>query len=326
MVVHPGPPGDAGPSSLDWVLLGDDGSISDSTEALSHLLTTSHETWSTRQRSHWGTIVFQANEHLDGGSVWAWEQYPLPSPGTTTKAQLYQNQHSIAAMSALIHAMIRVYETAAGLDVGHRMYARPMMDWQNNSVTLGVPFLGGPTHERPLLQSKARKPIWNIHTAEDVLRILYASDSQPGAQLAPLTTDSKTSLFAYGAHVHDAVNTIPTTLYTSIGYGVWGDIPDGTILATRSGAVLIKTRPLASGGPVALWITHGRIPKRSGSPLEPKIPIAEAIIASGHGKVLQNVQEWELDSFDERQGVWQEVFVRTLVEDGKLAQCVYWDF
>ncbi|KAH8914778.1 hypothetical protein BT69DRAFT_1342312 [Atractiella rhizophila] len=35
--IHPGPPGDAGPSSLDCLLMGDDGEIEDPKRALSHL-------------------------------------------------------------------------------------------------------------------------------------------------------------------------------------------------------------------------------------------------------------------------------------------------
>ena len=83
----------------------------------------------TKQRSHWGTIVFQANQHLDGGRVWAWEQYHLPEIGTVTKAQLYQGQHSIAAMSALITALIRVYETTVYLDPSSWLEAVPNPEW-----------------------------------------------------------------------------------------------------------------------------------------------------------------------------------------------------
>ncbi|ODN81172.1 hypothetical protein L202_03263 [Cryptococcus amylolentus CBS 6039] len=40
LVVHPGLPGDAGPSSLDWVLLDDNGAGSSSTDLLPDLLPT----------------------------------------------------------------------------------------------------------------------------------------------------------------------------------------------------------------------------------------------------------------------------------------------
>ncbi|KAG8427580.1 RNA polymerase II C-terminal domain kinase beta subunit [Metarhizium acridum] len=34
LIVHPGPPGDAGPSALDWMLMGDDGTVADSQQLL----------------------------------------------------------------------------------------------------------------------------------------------------------------------------------------------------------------------------------------------------------------------------------------------------
>ncbi|ODN82654.1 hypothetical protein L202_00951 [Cryptococcus amylolentus CBS 6039] len=161
LVVPPGLPGNAGPSSLDWDLLGGNGAVPFSTDLLPALLSTLPSP--VAQRPHWGTICFQATEDLDDGA----------------------NLHSPAVVTAVITALIRVYGKTAEL-----------------SVSLGERFLGGKTHERPLLQFAKRKPDWEEHTAEDVLRILKASNSQPGAMLHPLTSDAKASLFAYGAHLH----------------------------------------------------------------------------------------------------------------------------
>ncbi|ORX38056.1 hypothetical protein BD324DRAFT_650589 [Kockovaella imperatae] len=326
LVVHPGPPGDAGPSSLDWVLLGDNGSDADSTSALNTLLNTSSTSWSGERRSHWGTIVFQANEHLDGGAIWAWEQYELPTLGTLTKAQLYQTLHSQGAISALITAMIRVYETTSTLPKDQRVSARPREEWQKLSVTSQLTFQGGSTHERPLIQSKLRKPDFAIHTATDVQRIIYASDSQPGAQLAPLTGDSKTSLFAYGAHLHLDAATVPKELYTCLGYESMDQVPDGRILAHRHGAIFVKTRSTDPEDAAGVWITHGRVPKKAGTPLEPKVPMVQAIESSGHASALQGVQEWSQETFDHVPGTWQEVYVKSIHQGDRLAQCVYWNF
>ncbi|WVQ96408.1 hypothetical protein IAU59_003513 [Kwoniella sp. CBS 9459] len=327
LVVHPGPPGDAGPSSLDWVLLGDDGSISDSAEALTHLLNKSTSDVGATQRSHWGTICFQANEELDGGAVWAWEQYSLPTIGSITKAQLYQGLHSASAMSAVIHALCRVYErtAGAGLEKKDWLRASPREDWSTRCVSLNEPFLGGKTHERPLLQSTKRRPNFEVHTAEDILRLLNASDSQPGAMLNSLTTDAKASIFAYGAHVHKKLSTIPADLYTSLGYAHYDAVPDGKILATRQGAIFIKTRQVGTSS-AGVWITHGRVPRGKDKPIDPKIPMVEAINAAGHKAALQGVKEWHQDTFVEKEGEWQEVSVRSVQEDQGIAQLVYWEF
>ncbi|ODN74995.1 hypothetical protein L198_08181 [Cryptococcus wingfieldii CBS 7118] len=178
LVVHPGLPGNAGSSSLDWDLLGDNGAVPFSTDLLPALLSTLPSP--VAQRPHWGTICFQATEDLDDGV----------------------NLHSPAVMTAVITALIRVYGKTAGMDKAEGMNVAPEKGWQELSVSLGERFLGGKTHERPLLQFAKRKPDWEKHTAEDVLRILNASDSQPSAMLHPLTSASKASLFAYGAHLH----------------------------------------------------------------------------------------------------------------------------
>jgi hypothetical protein len=276
-----------------------------------------------QQKSHWGTIVFQANEHLDGGAIWAWEQYELPKLGSITKAGLYQGQHSSAAMLAVITALLRVYGTHLATK-SPRVFVgmMPKVEWSTKSVTLGCGFLGGPTCDRPLLQSKQRKPDWTIHTAEDILRIINAGDSQPGAQISALTPNSKTSLFIYGGHLHHDPSKITTHLYE----GRWEDIQDGAPIATRDGAVLFKTK--LGPGACGIWITHGRVPKKAGLPLEPKIPLAQAIVASGHGSILHGVQEWGMgDEFEEEDGVWKEVYVKSVDSgEGGIAQLVYLDF
>ena len=65
LIIHPGPPGDAGPSALDWVLLGDDGTINDP-----KLLLQSLDHGPERSgRSHWGVTVLQATAEFDAGPV-----------------------------------------------------------------------------------------------------------------------------------------------------------------------------------------------------------------------------------------------------------------
>ncbi|WWC95295.1 hypothetical protein V866_002156 [Kwoniella sp. B9012] len=329
LVVHPGPPGDAGPSSLDWVLMGDDGSITDPTQALDTLINTSTADRESTQRSHWGTICFQANEELDGGAVWAWEQYTLPPIGSITKAQLYQGQHSIGAISAVIHSLLRIYDSTVGQGIEKKDWLKvlPKAEWSTRCISLQKEFLGGKTLDRPLFQSTKRRPNFDVHTAQDILRILNASDSQPGAMISSLTNNSKSSLFAYGAHVHNDLSTIPASLYVSLGYESYSEIPNGKIIATRQGAVFIKTRQLPGLSVGAgIWITHGRVPRGKDKPIDPKIPMVDAIRAAGHQGVLKEVTEWEQSTWMERKGEWQEVFVRSVEEKDGIAQLVYWNF
>lgn len=78
LIVHPGPPGDRGPSSLDWAIdeAADTG----------------------------GVTVLQANAVMDGGDVWASAECPLPAAG---KSDLYRNEVSDAALRAVHLAVER---------------------------------------------------------------------------------------------------------------------------------------------------------------------------------------------------------------------------
>lgn len=78
LVVHPGPVGDRGPSSLDWAV---------------------HE-----GARRWGVTVLQANEEMDGGDVWATASCPVPPVG---KSDLYRNEVSDAALAAVLLAVER---------------------------------------------------------------------------------------------------------------------------------------------------------------------------------------------------------------------------
>lgn len=62
VVVHPGPEGDRGPSSLDWAI--------------------------SEGVREWGVTAIQAVDELDGGPVWAVRSFPMPS-STPTKSELY---------------------------------------------------------------------------------------------------------------------------------------------------------------------------------------------------------------------------------------------
>ncbi|MEU0333961.1 enoyl-CoA hydratase-related protein [Streptomyces sp. NPDC006193] len=81
LIVHPGPPGDRGPSSLDWAIDG--------------------------RAEQWGVTVLQAEAAMDAGAVWAAEPFPVPPVG---KSDLYRNEASDAAVTAVLAAVRRYAE------------------------------------------------------------------------------------------------------------------------------------------------------------------------------------------------------------------------
>jgi putative two-component system protein, hydrogenase maturation factor HypX/HoxX len=103
LVVHPGPRGDRGPSSLDWAIeLG---------------------------AAEWGVTVLEANGEVDGGAIWATRTFPLRASG---KSSLYRHEVRRAAIEALVEAVDKVLAggTPEPLDYGDPSVtgrARPQM-------------------------------------------------------------------------------------------------------------------------------------------------------------------------------------------------------
>ncbi|MGI5404667.1 hydrogenase maturation protein [Streptomyces sp. CA-135486] len=78
LVVHPGPVGDRGPSSLDWAI---------------------HE-----NAGQWGVTVLQANAEMDAGDIWASVACPMPP---LSKSDVYRGEVSDAAVAAVLLAVER---------------------------------------------------------------------------------------------------------------------------------------------------------------------------------------------------------------------------
>ena len=86
LVVHPGPRGDRGPSSLDWAIeLG------------------------TRE---WGVTVLEASGKVDAGDVWAARTFRTREVG---KSSLYRHEVRRASIEALLEAMAKIVDGAPGV-------------------------------------------------------------------------------------------------------------------------------------------------------------------------------------------------------------------
>ena len=79
LVVHPGPPGDRGPSALDWAIL--------------------------RGVPQWGVTVLQAEARFDAGPVWANATFPMRA---ARKSSLYRNEVTEGAVAAVRAALARI--------------------------------------------------------------------------------------------------------------------------------------------------------------------------------------------------------------------------
>ena len=119
LIVHPGPPGDRGPSSLDWAIeIG---------------------------ARDWGVTVLQANGEPDAGEAWATREFAMRRAG---KSSLYRHEVRHAAIDALVEAIERIMHGGSppsderrSLAGGLRGRPRPLMtqsdraiDWELDST------------------------------------------------------------------------------------------------------------------------------------------------------------------------------------------------
>ena len=77
LIVHPGPPGDKGASSLDWC-------VKDKFEK-------------------WGVTVLEATKNFDAGLIWGFSTFSVKN--SDTKSSIYRNQVQFAAIDAINSAL-----------------------------------------------------------------------------------------------------------------------------------------------------------------------------------------------------------------------------
>ncbi|WP_157254062.1 enoyl-CoA hydratase-related protein [Nonomuraea typhae] len=75
VIVHPGPPGDRGPSSLDWAV--------------------------AEGAREWGVTALQAVEEMDAGPIWGYRMFPLPAEAVR-KSSLYNGPVADAAVELVL--------------------------------------------------------------------------------------------------------------------------------------------------------------------------------------------------------------------------------
>ncbi|MEH0639248.1 hydrogenase maturation protein [Streptomyces bottropensis] len=143
LIVHPGPVGDRGPSSLDWAIHDGVG--------------------------EWGVTVLQADGEMDAGDVWASVACRVPQ---VSKSELYRGEIADAAIEAVVLAVERFAEgtyTPRAQDAADPTAARPE-----------APGARSRPRTRPYLDQSVRRIDWAEESTRDVLRKLRAADSQPG--------------------------------------------------------------------------------------------------------------------------------------------------
>ena len=149
LIVHPGIRGDRGPSALDWAILN--------------------------QEDSWGVTVLQANAEMDGGDIWASSEFRMRD---TSKASLYRNEITAAAVEAVMLAVAR-YQSG---------------DFQPRPLDVTDPEVRG--ESRPLLRQTDRLIDWQRDDTSTVLYKIRCADGFPGVCDSLFGQE----LFLYDAH------------------------------------------------------------------------------------------------------------------------------
>ncbi|MFE5631730.1 hydrogenase maturation protein [Streptomyces sp. NPDC056543] len=108
LIVHPGPVGDRGPSSLDRAV--------------------------QEGVAEWGVTVLQAEEEMDAGDVWASVPFRVPDVG---KSDLYRNELSDAAVTAVLLAVERISSGDAPQPQTGAVRARPALRQEQRAISWG---------------------------------------------------------------------------------------------------------------------------------------------------------------------------------------------
>lgn len=224
LIVHPGIVGDRGPSALDWA-------ISDGAR-------------------EWGVTVLQAEAEMDAGPVWATRRFAMRA---ATKASLYRNEVTTAALAAVREALARVPDWRAG-----RWVPTPLahiLERRIGSCEADTPV----GRLRPPMRQADRAIDWTRDATDTVLAKIRAADGFPGVADA---------LFGVPCHLFDA--------HRAAAGAAAGAAP-GEIVARRDGALL---RATVDG---AVWIGHVR---RADGEHRFKLPAAVAFAAEAEAARL----------------------------------------
>ncbi|MFI6075855.1 hydrogenase maturation protein [Actinoplanes sp. NPDC051343] len=161
IIIHPGPVGDRGPSSLDWAIM--------------------------EGARRWGVTALQAVEEMDAGPIWATRTFGLPM-APPRKSSLYNGPVADAAMECIFEVVTKADDPAFTPVPAERMPAEALLPQPELRREGGARL-------RPLMRQDDRSFDFNEPT-EHIVRRIRAADGSPGVR----AEISGLPVFAYDAH------------------------------------------------------------------------------------------------------------------------------
>jgi len=194
LIVHPGPVGDRGPSSLDWAVM--------------------------TGAARWGVTVLQANAEMDAGDIWASAEFTMPGG---SKSSVYRTEVADAAARAVLLAVARFagsrFAFAGGRFAAGRFRPEPL--------DYGRPGVSG--QARPPCRPGDRRIDWASEPTAAVLAKLRAADSSPGV----LDVLGGAEYYLVGGHAEDELRGAPGTILAQRDGAICRATIDGAVWIPR---------------------------------------------------------------------------------------------
>ena len=210
IIIHPGPMGDRGPSSLDWAI--------------------------AEGAPTWGVTALQAVDQMDAGPIWAARTFSMPAttdPGSTPATT---NPLSIPATPPRKGALYNGPVADLAIELIHEVVANAVdPSFEPQPLDYGRPEVTG--RLRPTMTQADRAFSWEDPT-EAIVRSIRAADGSPG--VSTTLADRPVSVFDAWPGPHVGVSQAPGTILAARNGAVQVATGDGTLwigqARDRSGA------------------------------------------------------------------------------------------
>lgn len=182
LIVHPGVIGDRGPSALDWAIIDIE--------------------------PEWGVTVLQAEAEMDAGPIWASARFAMRH---ASKASLYRNEVTEAALKAVREALARVPDWRAGC-------------WAPTPLAA---IDDAPGRLRAPMRQEDRRIDWACDGSATVLAKINAADGFPG--VTDTLFGQRCQLFDAHVGVRKGVAAAPGEVVARCGQALLRATVDGAV-------------------------------------------------------------------------------------------------
>lgn len=286
LILHPGIPGDAGPSSLDWALYN--------------------------KESLWGVTLLKANEEFDKGPIISYKLFSIPARKKLTKSSLYRKEIVEASTKIIIDSIknfVKNNKKLIYLNVDKNGVTRPLMTQKYRKINFNI---NNTDEIFKIINMSDSQPGVLVN-----IKNIYDEKTNMFKFILNNNLDEINDYYIYGSHIESLdINNYNKYEYNKILL-IYKKANLGEIFLQRNLAICIKT---IDG---ALWITHLRKRKNINEKfkgLHVKLPSIYNI--SKFDKSIFNINESDIINNKRLENTFQEIYYK----NNKNISYVYFNF